>query len=260
MCKVIAICNQKGGVSKTTTTANLGVGLVRAGKKVLVIDADPQGNLSQSLGIENPDELEVALPSIMEQIMTGEDVDVTQGIVHHKEGLDLMPCNIDLSAVDVSLVHVLSREFILKTYVDSMREFYDYILIDCMPSLGVITINSLTASDSVLIPVQAAYLPVKGLEQLIKTISLVKKLLNQEIQFEGILISMLNARTNYAKDIMELIREYYGEAIPIFESKIPFSVKAAETSAAGVSIFTLDKKHPVAQAYEKLTKEVIAHE
>ena len=260
MCKVIAICNQKGGVSKTTTTANLGVGLVRAGKKVLVIDADPQGNLSQSLGIENPDELEVALPSIMEQIMTGEDVDVTKGIVHHKEGIDLMPCNIDLSAVDVSLVHVLSREFIMKTYVDSMREFYDYILIDCMPSLGVITINSLTASDSVLIPVQAAYLPVKGLEQLIKTISLVKKLLNQEIQFEGILISMLNARTNYAKDIMELIREYYGEAIPIFESKIPFSVKAAETSAEGVSIFTLDKKHPVAQAYEKLTKEVIAHE
>lgn len=260
MCKVIAICNQKGGVSKTTTTANLGVGLVRAGKKVLVIDADPQGNLSQSLGIENPDELEIALPNIMEQIMTGEDVDVTKGIVHHKEGLDLMPCNIDLSAVDVSLVHVLSREFIMKTYVDSMREFYDYILIDCMPSLGVITINSLTASDSVLIPVQAAYLPVKGLEQLIKTISLVKKLLNQEIQFEGILISMLNARTNYAKDIMELIREYYGEAIPIFESKIPFSVKAAETSAAGVSIFTLDKKHPVAQAYEKLTEEVIAHE
>lgn len=260
MCKVIAICNQKGGVSKTTTTANLGVGLVRAGKKVLVIDADPQGNLSQSLGIENPDELEIALPNIMEQIMTGEDVDVKKGIVHHKEGLDLMPCNIDLSAVDVSLVHVLSREFIMKTYVDSMREFYDYILIDCMPSLGVITINSLTASDSVLIPVQAAYLPVKGLEQLIKTISLVKKLLNQEIQFEGILISMLNARTNYAKDIMEMIREYYGDAIPIFESKIPFSVKAAETSAAGVSIFTLDKKHPVAQAYEKLTEEVIAHE
>ena len=260
MCKVIAICNQKVGVSKTTTTANLGVGLVRAGKKVLVIDADPQGNLSQSLGIENPDELEIALPNIMEQIMTGEDVDVKKGIVHHKEGLDLMPCNIDLSAVDISLVHVLSREFIMKTYVDSMREFYDYILIDCMPSLGVITINSLTASDSVLIPVQAAYLPVKGLEQLIRTVSLVKKLLNRGIQFEGILISMLNARTNYAKDIMELIREYYGDAIPIFESKIPFSVKAAETSAAGVSIFTLDKKHPVAQAYEKLAEEVIAHE
>ncbi len=171
-----------------------------------------------------------------------------------------MPCNIDLSGVDISLVNAMSREFVLKTYVESIREFYDYILIDCMPSLGMITVNSLTASDSVLIPVQAAYLPVKGMEQLITTICRVKKHLNSEIKFEGILISMLNARTNYAKDIMVLIREYYGDAIPIFESQIPFSVKAAETSAAGVSIFTLDKKHPVAQAYEKLTEEVIAHE
>ena len=227
---------------------------------MLVIDADPQGNLSQSLGIENPDELEVALPSIMEQIIMDKEVDVTKGIIHHKEGLDLMPCNIDLSGVDISLVNAMSREFVLKTYVESIREFYDYILIDCMPSLGMITVNSLTASDSVLIPVQAAYLPVKGMEQLITTICRVQKHLNSEIKFEGILISMLNARTNYAKDNMELIREYYGDAIPIFESKIPFSVKAAETSAAGVSIFTLDKKHPVAQAYEKLTEEVIAHE
>lgn len=138
MCKVIAICNQKGGVSKTTTTANLGVGLAGAGKEVLVIDADPQGNLSQSLGIENPDELEVALPSIMEQIIMDKEVDVTKGIIRHKEGLDLMPCNIDLSGVDVSLVNAMSREFVLKTYVESMREFYDYILIDCMPSLGMI--------------------------------------------------------------------------------------------------------------------------
>lgn len=219
-----------------------------------------RGTSRESIGIKNPDELEVALPSIMEQIIMDKEVDVTKGIIHHKEGLDLMPCNIDLSGVDVSLVNAMSREFVLKTYVESMREFYDYILIDCMPSLGMITVNSLTASDSVLIPVQAAYLPVKGLEQLIKTICRVKKHLNPEIKFEGILISMLNARTNYAKDIMELIREYYGDAILIFESKIPFSVKAAETSAAGVSIFTLDKKHPVAQAYEKLTEEVIAHE
>lgn len=258
MCKVIAICNQKGGVPKTTTTVNLGVGLVREGKKVLVIDADPQGNLSQSLGIMNPDELDVALPDIMEQIIM--DKDVTEGIVQHEEGIDLMPCNINLSGVNVSLVNAMSREFVLKTYVESMREFYDYILIDCMPSLGMITVNSLTAADSVLIPVQAAYLPVKGLEQLITTICRVKKHLNPSIRFEGILISMLNARTNYAKDIMELINEYYGDSVPIFESKIPFSVKASEISAAGVSIFSLDKKHPVAKAYEELTKEVIAHE
>ena len=258
MCKVISICNQKGGVPKTTTTVNLGVGLVREGKKVLVIDADPQGNLSQSLGIMNPDELDVALPDIMEQIIM--DKDVTEGIVQHEEGIDLMPCNINLSGVNVSLVNAMSREFVLKTYVESMREFYDYILIDCMPSLGMITVNSLTAADSVLIPVQAAYLPVKGLEQLITTICRVKKHLNPSIRFEGILISMLNARTNYAKDIMELINEYYGDSVPIFESKIPFSVKASEISAAGVSIFSLDKKHPVAKAYEELTKEVIAHE
>lgn len=212
MCKVIAICNQKGGVSKTTTTVNLGAGLVREGKKVLVIDADPQGNLSQSLGIMNPDELDVALPDIMEQIIMDKDVDVIEGIVQHEEGFDLMPCNINLSGVDVSLVNAMSRELVLKTYVESMREFYDYILIDCMPSLGMITVNSLTAADSVLIPVQAAYLPVKGLEQLITTICRVKKHLNPSIRFEGILISMLNARTNYAKDIMELINEYYGDS------------------------------------------------
>lgn len=136
MCKVIAICNQKGGVSKITTTVNLGVGMVREGKRVLVIDADPQGNLSQSLGIENPDELEIALPTIMEQIIMDEEFDVSEGIIHHVEGIDLMPCNIDLSGVDVSLVNAMSREFVLKTYVDCMREYYDYILIDCMPSLG----------------------------------------------------------------------------------------------------------------------------
>ena len=264
MCKVIAICNQKGGVSKTTTTVNLGAGLVREGKKVLVIDEFPylvKTNSAFPSILQNAwDELEIALPTIMEQIIMDEEFEVSEGIIHHVEGIDLMPCNIDLSGVDVSLVNAMSREFVLKTYVDCMREYYDYILIDCMPSLGMITVNALTASDSVLIPVQAAYLPVKGLEQLITTIFRVRKHLNPGIQFEGILISMLNARTNYAKDIIELITEYYGESIPIFDSRIPFSVKAAETSAAGVSIFSLDKKHPVAGAYEELTKEVLAHE
>ena len=260
MCKVIAICNQKGGVSKTTTTVNLGVGMVREGKRVLVIDADPQGNLSQSLGIENPDELEIALPTIMEQIIMDEEFEVSEGIIHHVEGIDLMPCNIDLSGVDVSLVNAMSREFVLKTYVDCMREYYDYILIDCMPSLGMITINALVCANSVLIPVQASYLPVKGLQQLIKTISRVRRQINPELKIEGMVMTMVNMRSNYTKDILEALESTYGETIGIFDSRIPMSVRAAETSAEGKSIYIHDPRGKVAKSYEELTEEVLVHE
>lgn len=258
MSRVIAVANQKGGVGKTTTTVNLGIGLARKGEKVLVIDADPQSSLTESLGFHQTDQLEVTLSSIMEKIMDDREVEQTEGILHHAEGVDLLPCNIELSGMEASIINAMSRETIMKRYIDQMREYYDYILIDCMPSLGMLTINAFAASDSVLIPVQAAYLPVRGLEQLIMTISRVKKHINPSIRFEGILISMVDSRTVYAREIIELVKENYGESLRIFDTMIPFSVRAAETSAAGVSIYNLYPEHKVTQAYEDLTGEVIA--
>ncbi|CDC22361.1 cobQ/CobB/MinD/ParA nucleotide binding domain protein [[Clostridium] nexile CAG:348] len=252
MCKVISVVNQKGGVGKTTTTVNVGIGLAREGKKVLLIDADPQGSLTASLGYEEPDDLRITLATIMMDVINEEEISVNvgiglaregkkvllidadpqgsltaslgyeepddlritlatimmdvineeeisleDGILHHQENVDLLPANIELSALEVTMGNVMSREMIMKEYIDAIRSRYDYILIDCMPSLGMMTINALVSSDSVLIPVQAAYLPVKGLQQLIKTILTVKKRLNRKLAIEGILLTMVDFRTNY---------------------------------------------------------------
>lgn len=164
MCKVIATANQKGGVGKTTTTSNLGIGLAKQGKKVLLIDADAQGSLTASLGIQEPDRLEITLATIMASIINDEEIKPEYGILRHEEGVDFMPGNIELSGLETSLVNVMSRETVLRTYIEQQKDRYDYILIDCMPSLGMITINAFTSADSILVPVQAAYLPVKGLE------------------------------------------------------------------------------------------------
>ena len=199
MCKVISVVNQKGGVGKTTTTVNVGIGLAREGKKVLLIDADPQGSLTASLGYEEPDDLRITLATIMMDVINEDEISLEDGILHHQENVDLLPANIELSALEVTMGNVMSREMIMKEYIDAIRCRYDYILIDCMPSLGMMTINALVSSDSVLIPVQAAYLPVKGLQQLIKTILTVKKRLNRKLTIEGILLTMVYFRTNYAK-------------------------------------------------------------
>lgn len=257
MGKVIAIANQKGGVGKTTTCANLGVGLVRSGKRVLLIDSDAQGSLTASLGYTNPDGLETTLATIMGRIIKEDPLVPDDGVLHHKEGVDLLPGNIDLAAIEVSLVNIMSRETILRQYVESVREKYDYILIDCMPSLGMMTVNALAAADSVLIPVQAQYLPVKGLEQLLKTIAKVRRQINSGLSIDGILLTMVDMRSNFVKEIISLLRETYGIKIKIFSQMIPLSVRAAETSADGVSIFLHDPRGKVAQAYEALTKEVV---
>ncbi len=260
MCKVIAVANQKGGVGKTTTTSNLGIGLVNQGKRVLLIDADAQGSLTASLGFSEPDKINISLATIMANLINEVEMEPEYGILKHDEGIDLMPGNIELSGLEVSLVNVMSRERILCNYIEQEREKYDYILIDCMPSLGMITINALAAADSILIPVQAAYLPVKGLEQLIKTIGKVKRQINPKLEIEGILLTMVDNRTNFARDISNLLIENYGDRVKIFKNSIPMSVRAAEISAEGISIYKHEPNGKVADAYHSLTEEVLGNE
>ncbi len=257
MCKVIAVCNQKGGTSKTTSCVNLGIGLAMEGKKVLLVDSDPQGSLSISLGYPEPDEMENTLATVMMSIVNDEELSLEDVLIHHEEGVDILPANIELSAIEVSLVNVMSRELILKQLIERIRGDYDYIIIDCMPSLGMMTINALACADAVLIPVQAAYLPVKGLVQLIKTIGRVKRQLNPKLKIEGILLTMVDNRTNYAKDICAMVYEVYASSIKVFKTEIPMSVRAAEISAEGSSIYKYDPKGKAAYAYRELTKEVL---
>lgn len=260
MGKVIAIANQKGGTGKTTTCVNLGIGLARYGKKVLLIEADSQGDMSASLGVTEPDELSTTLVNLMDKVMNDEVWEASEGILHHEEGVDFLPANIELAGLETTLVNVMSRETILRQYIQAVREGYDYVLIDCMPSLGMMTINALVAADSVLVPVEAAYLPVKGLQQLIKTIGRVNRQLNPGLRVEGILLTKVDRRTNYARDISKQLRDVYGEKIHIFKNCIPLSVKAAETSAEGKSIFLHAPKGIAAEGYMALTEEVLSYE
>lgn len=256
---VIAIVNQKGGTGKTTTCENLGVGLTMEGKKVLVVDTDPQASLTISLGYPIPDNLSPTLSDIMGKIISDQVIAPNEGILQHPEGIDLMPANIELSGMEVSLVNAMSQETVLKQYLNTVKQNYDFILLDCMPSLGMLTVNALAAADNVLIPVQAAYLPAKGLEQLLQTINKVRRQINPKLQIEGILLTMVDSRTNYSKDISQLIRENYGGKLKVYKTDIPRSVRAEEISAEGTSIFKHDPKGKVADAYRVLTKEVLSN-
>ena len=259
MCKIIAIANQKGGVGKTTTTSNLGIGLAKQGKRVLLIDADAQGSLTASLGYTEPDAIEITLASVMGSLIKDEEVEPMEGILHHEEGIDVIPSNKLLSGMDMSLFTVEDREKVLKEYLELLENDYDYILIDCMPSLGMMTINALSAADSVLIPVQPQYYAADGLMELLKVVKGIHQRFNPDLQIEGILFTMDSSHYNNSKRNKQAVRDAYGAEIIIFDQTIPRTEALAETASEGVSIFSYDAKGKGAYSYQALVQEVLNH-
>ena len=259
-CKVMAVCNQKGGTGKSTTTVNLGIGLAMQGKKVLIVDCDPQSDATTCLGWPDQDSLPVTLSTLMEKVISDQPILPREGILHHDEGVDLIPSSIELSAMEMTLVNAMSREFTLRTYLKEVKKDYEHCILDTMPSLGMITINALAAADSVIIPVQVHYLPAKGMTQLMKTIGKVKRQINPQLKVDGVLLTLADMRTNLVKATAETIRQNYGSVLKIYKTTIPLAVKAAEMSAAGMSIYAYDKNSKVAAAYAEFTKEVLANE
>lgn len=254
MCKTVALCNQKGGVAKTTTTVNLGAALAHSGKRVLLIDNDPQGSLTVSLGDE-PDKLETTLSTLLEKTVSEAEIGEGEGVIHHIEGMDFIPANMELSGLEVSLVNVMSRETVLRRYIEQIKDQYEYILIDCNPSLGMLTLNALAAADEVLIPVEAQYLSARGMELLLRTVRMVQRQINPKLSIAGVLLTKAQRGASHPKRIAEVIRSNYGAHIPIFETVIPLSVRAADASATGGSLLRYDPHGAVSKAYTAFADE-----
>lgn len=260
MCKIMAVANEKGETGKTTTTINLGAGLQRQGKRVLLVDNDPQANLTMALGLE-PDQLDKTLSALMSGKINDDNCTFDKSAYTlQKEGLYILPADIRLSAVDNSLVNALSREYILRSILNEYRGDFDYIIINCLPSLGMLTINALAAADSLVIPVQAQFLSLKGLELLLNTVSRVRRQINRSLLIDGILITMYNSRTNLSREVRKAIEDNYGSSIRIYSSVITYSIKAAEPTVYGESIFTYEPDGAIAKAYMNVVEEMLHHE
>ncbi len=256
-CKVIAVTNQKGGVGKTTTTENVAIGLVRQGFDVLIVDFDPQGDLTSCLGWKNNDALEHSVSSMLDDYINDNDIDYDSLILHHEEDVDLIPANIELADFEMRLVSVINREQTLSNCIEPLRDKYDYIFIDCPPSLGMLTVNALSAADKVLIPVQTQYLPAKGMTKLLQTVNKVQRKINSNLKITGIVMTLADLNTNITKSTIDTIRESFGKNIRVFDTIIPKATKASEASISGKSIYAYAKDSKVAVAYDNLTKELI---
>lgn len=256
-CRTIAVANQKGGTGKTATTLSLGMALARSGRRVLLVDTDPQGDLTKSLGWHDPDALETTLANHLNAMIEGVILDPREGVLSHDEGIDLMPANIELAGMETPILMAMSREQLVNMWMSPLKADYDFIIFDCAPTLGIIPINAFVASDSVLVPVSAEYLPASAMTGLLKTVGRVRRQINPSLEVEGILVTLSDSRNNLAHEVEETIRERYGSTYRVFDTVIPRAVSAAEAPAAGMSVFSYDGEGKVARAFERLAEEVL---
>ena len=253
--KVISVANQKGGVGKSTSVYCIGAGLALDGKKVLLIDVDPQGDLTKMLGLRKPHDLPRALGDVMSDVVSGKEVAEHTEIMHHHEGFDFVPGNRALSAVETGLVNVMSRETVLRQYVDSVKSDYDYVLLDCRPSLGMLLINALAASDYVLIPVQADYLAAEDMTELVGTVQQIKRQINPKLKIGGVFLTMAN-ETNFRRDTVRAVKENFGKHLPVLQTVIPATVRLAEVSTADKSI-RWDTTKSLAMEFPPIKKDAV---